>query len=97
MSLDIKYSDSLEEGECCYHDFSYISDQKNDKHSETVFGITNEIGNEIVIEFEHEGKEYRVPTNKVRIILDGGIENADFLRALRMILEAEKISKIFKE
>jgi hypothetical protein len=94
MSLDIRYSDSLKEGECNYHDFRYTSQQERTKDSETTFTIENECGNEIVVKFKYENQSYELTTNQVKITMRGGVENGDFLRALQTILDAEKISEL---
>jgi hypothetical protein len=94
MSLDIRYSDSLKEGEGHYHDFRYTSERELTKDSETTFTIENECGNEIVVEFKYEDQSYQLTTNQVKITMRGGVENRDFLRALQTILEAEKISEL---
>lgn len=94
MSLDIRYSDSLQEGEACFHDFRYTNDQYGGNQNETTFTVENEGGNEIDIEFEYQGQKHNIKTNKVKITMRGGIENGDFLRALQTILEAEKISEL---
>lgn len=96
MSLDIRYSDSLKEGEGFYHDFRYTNEQERDKSSETTFTVENECGNEIDIEFEHNGQTYKVTTNKIKITMRGMVENGDFLGALQTILEAEKISDLLR-
>ena len=94
MSLDIRYSDSLQEGEACFHDVRYTNDQYGGNQNETTFTIDNICGNDIEIEFDSDGKEYLANVTKVKIHIKGSIENGDFLRALQMILEAEKISEL---
>lgn len=94
MSLDIQYSDSLKGDESCFHDFRYTNDQYGGNQNETTFTIKNKCGNNIDVEFEYEGQKYNLNTNRIKIKMYGGVENGDFLRALQMILEAEKISEL---
>lgn len=94
MSLDIQYSDSLKDGEGCFHDIRYTNDQYGGNQNETTLTIDNICGNDIEIEFESDNKEYLSIAKKVKIRIKGGVENGDFLRALQTILDAEKISNI---
>jgi len=94
MSLDIRYSDSLKKDEGCFHDVRYTNDHYGGNQNETTLTIDNICGNDIEIEFESDGKQYLVNVKKVKVIMRGGVENGDFLRALQTILDAEKISEL---
>lgn len=94
MSLDIRYSDSLKEGEGCFHDVRYTNDQYGGNQNETTFTIDNICGNDIEIEFDSDGKQYVATATKIKIYIKGSVENGDFLRALQTILDAEKISDL---
>ena len=94
MSLDIQYSESLKEGEGYFHDIRYTNDHYGGNQNETTLTIDNICGNDIEIEFESDGKQYLVNVKKVKVIMRGGVENGDFLRALQTILDAEKISEL---
>jgi hypothetical protein len=94
MSLDIRYSDSLKEDEGCFHDVRYTNDHYGGNQNETTLTIDNICGNDIEIEFESDGKQYLVNVKEVKVIMRGGVENGDFLRALQTILDAEKISEL---
>jgi hypothetical protein len=97
MSLDIRYSDSLKEGEGHFHDVRYTNDQYGGNQNETTLTIDNICGNDIEIEFESDNKEYLSIVKKVKIRIKGGVENGDFLRALQTILDAEKISDLLRK
>lgn len=94
MSLDIRYSDSLKEGEGYYHDVRYTNDNYGGNGNETTFTLENTCGNPLLVEFKYEDQTYELTTNQVKVTIKGGVENGDFLRALQMILEAEKISEL---
>jgi len=94
MSLDIRYSDSLKEGEGYYHDIRYTNDGYGGNGNQTTLTLENTCGNPLSVQFEYKGETYEVPTDKVKVTIKGGIENGDFLRALQTILEAEKITEI---
>jgi hypothetical protein len=94
MSLDIRYSDSLKEGEGHFHDVRYTNDHYGGNQNEMTLTIDNQCGNDIEIEFESDGKEYLCIVKKVKVRIKGEIEHGEFLRSLQMILEAEKISEL---
>jgi len=94
MSLDLRYSDTLKKNEGCFHDYRYTNEQMGGNRNEMSFTIENDCGNDIKIEFESGADHYIIPVKKVKIHIKGGVENGDFLRALQMILEAEKISEL---
>jgi hypothetical protein len=94
--IDIRYSDTLEANNLCYHDFRYTNDNYGGNQNQTTLEIENNGGNYLKVEMvDTEGNAYAVDLDKIKITLSGSIENNDFLQALRLIMETEKIIDLF--
>ena len=94
--IDVKLSD-LGEGHGVFHDLRYTNDNYGGNQNETTFEINNISGNPMFIDLEDEfGKPYHLEnTKRIKINIRGSIENDEFLQALRLIMEAEKIVDMF--
>lgn len=105
--VNVKLSDAGED-EAIFHDLRYTNDNYGGNRNEMTFEIRNWSGNEIEVEYAEymqnpvtNKTELVWATDKpsfdaVRLTIRGACENSEFLRMLRLILEAEKMVSIIK-
>lgn len=89
---------SLGEGNGVFHDLRYTNTRAGGNQNEITFEVNNVSGNPMFIEMvDEDGKAYHLEnTKKVKIHIQGTIEEGEFLNMLRLILETEKIVSILK-
>jgi hypothetical protein len=95
--VECKYGDSLGKDECAFLDTYYSDDRYGGNQNEVVFELHNVCGNYIQAEFvDTDGHTYAVDLDKIRLKIYGGIEAGQFLEALQLIVEANKVVDIIK-
>lgn len=95
--IECTYSDSLGSDECAYLDTYYSDDCYGGNQNEVVFQLHNICGNYIEAEMRDvEGNTYAVNVDQMKLTIRGGIEAGQFLDALKLILETNKLVSIIK-
>ena len=97
-TIDVTLSKTGQEGAGIFHDIRYTNDNYGGNQNEITFEITNVSGNSIeIVDIEDYprspyGGARQCKCIKLRIC--GTLEGHDFLEALKMILEAERMNAI---
>jgi|LauGreSBDMM110SN_4_FD.fasta_scaffold274332_2 hypothetical protein len=95
--IECRYEDSLGKDECAYLDVHYSDDCYGGNQNEVVFELHNICGNYIQAELvDTKGDIYAVDLDKVKLKIYGQIEAGQFLEALQLIVETNKVVGIIK-
>jgi hypothetical protein len=95
--VECKFSDLLGKDESAFLDTYYSDDRYGGNQNEVVFELHNICGNYIQAELvSTDGNTYAVDLDKVRLKIYGEIEANQFLDALQLIVETNKVVDIIK-
>lgn len=97
-TIDVTLGRTGQEGAGIFHDIRYTNDNYGGNQNEITFEITNVSGNDIeIVDIEDEpGRSYGGARHckRIKLRICGTLEKNDFLLALKMILEAERMNAI---